>query len=406
MKAKKLVSLIVLSLCVMAFCWGSALAAEKKGPIHFVMVTDLTGPAHAQIAPAGWVTEDYLNWLNKTKGGINGHPIKITIVDSKYQLPLARTTYARLKGEKQTTISFDDYSGGIEALKLAFAADKVPVSMYTGHGPALYPTGWVVAHMPPYDDVLCAYANWIKKNWKESRKPRIALLLGDYAAGRAPEQAKWYVEKVGIEVVSIEYIPQLPTDTSDQLIRMRDKKPDFVFDTLMPDQLKVILKDRLKLGIKIPQANFFFNSDQVKATVPLEGYIGYMGFQATASWWEKDVPGVKLAYELYKHRGPVPNWTYVTTLAGVMGWVEAVKNALETVGYENLDGPAIMNGYLKIRNFKAMGLHPGLNYYKDDLRGGSKVKLCIFNKDGSISNLTDYFEAPHNLKLKAQAGIK
>jgi hypothetical protein len=47
-----------------------------------------------------------------------------------------------------------------------------------------------------------------------------------------------------------------------------------------------------------------------------------------------------------------------------------------------------------------------LNYYKDDLRGGNKVKLCIFNKDGSISTLTDYFEAPHNLKLKAQAGIK
>jgi hypothetical protein len=65
---------------------------------------------------------------------------------------------------------------------------------------------------------------------------------------------------------------------------MRDKKPDFVFDTLIPDQVKVVLRDRFKLGIKIPQTNFFFNSDLIKATVPLDAYAGYMGFQASASW--------------------------------------------------------------------------------------------------------------------------
>ena len=128
-------------------------------------------------------------------------------------------------------------------------------------------------------------------------------------------------EKIGVEIVSVEYVPVLPTNTSDLLVRMRDKKPDFVFDTLMPDQVKVVLKDRHKLGIKIPQVNFVFNSDLIKATVPLEAYAGYMGFQCSASWWEKDVPGVKLAYKLYQHREPIPNYMYVWGMVELWsGW--------------------------------------------------------------------------------------
>jgi hypothetical protein len=49
-----------------------------------------------------------------------------------------------------------------------------------------------------------------------------------------------------------------------------------------------------------------------------------------------------------------------------------------------------------------MGIFKDISYYPDDLRGNPWVKLCIFNKDGSISNLTDYYKAPHNLKLKAK----
>lgn len=402
MKTNKLVICMVVSIAVVMFCFGEV-RAEEKGPIHFVILTDLTGPAHAQVSPQGWAGEDYFRWLND-QGGINGHPVTIEVIDTRYQLPQIRTAYTRYKTRKHTTLSFDAISGGIDALKTQFAADKVPVQMLTGHGPALYPASWVFASIPPYDDTLCAFADWIAENWDKDRKPRLALLLGDYASGRSPETAKWYCEKKGIEIVSVEYVPLMPTDTSDLLVRMRDKEPDFVFDTLMPDQCKVVLKDRLKLGIKIPQVNFVFNSYLIKSTVPLEAYAGYMGFQHVSSWWEKDVPGVKLAYELHQRRGPTPNATYIAAVGGHMVWAEAVRKALEKVGYDNLDGQAIYDGYLEIKDFKAMGIFKEISYYPDDLRGTKWLKICVFNDDGSISNLTDWFEAPQNLKLKAEAG--
>ena len=378
--------------------------AAEKGPIHFVMLTDLTGPAHAQVAPEGWAAEDYIKWLNK-HGGINGHPVTIEVIDTKYQLPLIRTAYARNKDRKQMTMSFDAISGGIEAHERSVCnRQNSRVDVYRTWTGAL--SGLVGfcrdCHLTTTHCALMQIG--LKQTGKKNVSHVWHYFWGIMLQDGHLRRPNGTVEKIGVDIVSIEYVPVLPTDTSDLLIRMRDKKPDFVFDTLMPDQCKVVLKDRFKLGIKIPQANFVYNSDLIKATVPLEAYVGYMGLQCAASWWEKDVPGVKLAYELYKHRGPIPNSTYVSTLGGIMAWVEAVKNALNKVGYEKLDGQAIYDGYMQIKNFTAMGLFKEISYYPDDLRGSKWLKICKFNNDGSISNVTDWMEAPHNLKLKAKEG--
>jgi len=381
---------------------NTVLAAEKE-PINFVYITDLTGPAHAQAAPLGWAMEDYFNWLNE-HGGIEGHPARVELVDTKYQLPLMRTAYTRVKNRKHTTVSFDSLSGGIEALRQEFAKDRIPVLMCTGHGPALYPASWVVSIMPPYDDTLCTMADWIKANWKENRAPRLALFLGDYASGRSPEAAKWYCEKKGIDIVATEYCPLLPTDTSDLLIRIRNAKPDFIYDTLMPGQVKVVLRDRMKLGIKIPQVNFVFNSLLIKKTVPPEAYSGYMGFQLARSWWEKDVEGVQFAYKLYEKRGPMPPYVYIAATGGAMIWAEALKNTVRNVGYDGISGPSIMEGYKSIKDFNAMGLYKNVKYTAEDLRGSKWLKICQFQEDGSIKDVTDWMAAPWNLKLRAESG--
>ena len=127
-----------------------------------------------------------------------------------------------------------------------------------------------------------------------------------------------------------------------------------------------------------------------------------MGILPSSVWFEKNLPGVKLSYELFKKRGPIPNATYIAAVGACMVWVEAVKNALNKVGYEKLDGQAIYDGYMQIKNFTAMGIFPGVSYFPGDQRGVSKIRICRFENDGSVSTVADWFDVPHNLKLKAQ----
>jgi len=127
-----------------------------------------------------------------------------------------------------------------------------------------------------------------------------------------------------------------------------------------------------------------------------------MGILPSSVWFEKNLPGVKLSYELFKKRGPIPNATYIAAVGACMVWVEAVKNALNKVGYEKLDGQAIYDGYMQIKNFTAMGIFPGVSCFPGDQRGVSKRRICRFENDGSVSTVADWFDVPHNLKLKAQ----
>lgn len=400
---KKLVrpSVLVAFIACVIFGNSSFVFAQEKKPLKFFILTDLTGPVHAQIASEGWAAEDYFAWLNK-QGGIEGHPVDISVIDTKYSLPLIRSAYNRIKDTKNMALNFDAISGGIEALKGEFIKDKIPAMMMTGHGPAVYPPGWVFSVMTPYDDVLCTMADWITSFWKENRKPRLALFLGDYASGRAPELAKWYCEKKGIEVVSVEYCPLQPTDSTDLLSRIRDAKPDYIFDTLMADQIKVVLRDRVRLGIKTPQVTFVFSSEVIMATVPKEAYVGYMGFQNNNSWWNADVPGVKLALDLYKKRGNQPNLTYFLSVGGCMVWEEAVRNALKKVGYDGLTGPAVYDGYMGIKQFTARGIFKDITYTKDDLRGNRWQRIAKINDDSTLSWVTDHMPTPWNLKMKAE----
>jgi hypothetical protein len=85
-----------------------------------------------------------------------------------------------------------------------------------------------------------------------------------------------------------------------------------------------------------------------------------------------------------------------------MIWARAVKNALETVGYDKLNGAAIFDGYMKIKNFTARGIFKEIDYTKGDRRGNKWLRISKLNKDGSVSAITEWFPSPWNLKLKAE----
>lgn len=399
---------VLVASIALAGCAAPEEAAVEKGPIKLAMVTDMTGPAHEQVMWCGWAAEDFAKWVNE-QGGISGHPVEMEVVDTKYDLTLIRTAYKRLRTEV-VSMSFDAQSHAYDALGDMFRMDEMPVLLTTGAGSALYPPGYVFSCMAPYDDRCCGMVDWIVANWEETRRPRLALLLGDYSSGRIAEQAEWYIEGKGVDLVAKEIVPWGPTDTTDQWVRIRDANPDYIYDTLCPDMMKVALMDKHRLGVDIPQLNFFWNSAIIRDTVPGEAYDGLMGMYSIYQWFNADKPGVKLVESIwtdYGHRtAAASNVTncYIMAMASLFMQEEAIRLAIEQVGYEDLTPPAVYDGFCSIKNFDCRGLTKPFSLSKDKPRGQGGVQIGMLHKDGTVSIVCDWIECPWHLKLKAERG--
>lgn len=399
------VVVLVASVCLTA-CAGPTTPPEGKQPLRIVMFGDMTGPLSPMIGAVGLMFKDYFSWVNEN-GGINGYPVEAVVIDTKYDVSVCRSAY---KKEKDAGMLLG-FTGGASMVFMAvsqFAAeDKIPFVLDCLLSEGLYPPGWFSSLYVPTDDRVCGLADWFLKDWKESRKPRLALLMGDYGAGKAPSGAKWYLEKQGIDVVMEEIVPLNVTDTTDHLTRVRDANPDFIYDTLLVHQQKLALKDRVRLGMQdIPWYTFIVNYAGLSAMVRPEEYDGYVVLAETADSWQQDIPSVRFIDELWVKGGhPGEHAPNYAPAAHNMLAVDAIERALDKVGGENINGQAIYDALTQTKNFTADGLllNPA-SFSKEKTRGSDYIQLVQLNKDGSPTIIAKNVPCPWNLKLRAEAG--
>jgi len=414
LRSKLMVALavvVVASLCMVACAEPAAPAPpvveEEKGPLRVVSFCDLTGPVAPQVMYSAWQFEDYFNWVNEN-GGINGHPVEAVVIDMRYDVSILRTAYKKEKDTGFLCGSSGACSVVFNTLGEFAAEDQIPFIQDCFHGIALYPPGWFFSLPTATDDKVAALADWILKDWKEPRKPRLALLMGDYGAGKGAMDANWYLEKQGIEVVIEEIVPLTVTDTTDHLTRVKDVNPDFIFDTLLITQQKLALKDRVRLGMQdIPWFNFYWTYGMVNSMIRPEEYDGYINLQSIAQSWQQDIPGVRFGDELWKAGGHEGDYAPAyLPLSSHMLMADALKRAMDKVGYENMNGKAVYDALTETKNFTADGLCSTANFSKEKTRGTDTVNFIQLHKDGPPTFIEKNVPCPWNLKLRAEAGIK
>jgi branched-chain amino acid transport system substrate-binding protein len=107
-----------------------------------------------------------------------------------------------------------------------------------------------------------------------------------------------------------------------------------------------------------------------------------------------EVPGIKLLRDLQmKYRGRLDvqgdeahgfRAAYVTC--------EALKRAVEEVGYENVGGAAVNRALLSMKDFDPYGIGP-ITYTAEDHRGSNGVRIYQV-RGGEVVPVTDWREAP------------
>jgi len=386
-----LIMLLLLTAC------ASAPPTEEGKVVRFGYMSPFTGPGATEAIALSAVL-DYLEYFNEEQR-IPGVTLQVTWVDVQIHLSKFASAYSRLR-DQGIFIMMSNQTQGIEAYHSRFERDQIP--LYTGNPckEYVYPPGWYYFRSPTWGEQAAANFDYIMENWQEERPPKLALMLVDTGLGKQPlPEAADYAESLGIEVLPLEFLPSsyMVLDATVQLLRISQGGADFAYITGIQPTAGPILRDAERLGL-LDEIQFMgMESTGGSPLIELAGAAGegYLYGRTIPTFGEVEVPGVKLMLDKQmEYRGrQAKEDEYITGWVGASIICEAIRKAVENVGYENLDGPAVKEGLDSIKDFNVYGLATITYNPPYDHRGSDK--LAIYQvRGGEIVRVTDWRSAP------------
>lgn len=358
---------------------GIAAAAVLATAVHAQEIVignlaDITGGTADVGKPYAEGVKAYADYING-KGGINGKKIKLLQFDYAYKIPEALNLYKKFKDQDKVVAIQGWGSGDTEALKEQVAKDQIPYwsASYSAHltDPKTAPYNFFCA--PDYSTAARAGLKYLKDNWKEKRKPKVAFIYPDNGYGKAPiPGAKKYAEEIGFEIVGEENVALNAIEATTQLLNLKKSNPDFAWVGGTKVSTAVILKDAKKLGLTTKFFGNIWSADEGTPKLAAgaeEGYLVMLG----ADLYGESGPGMKVIQEVTKNQ-PVPShW--------IRGWVsmmvmsEALKIADKN---KDLTGPGIKKAAETLKNFDTQGLTAPITYTATDHRPNMSVIIAEF----------------------------
>ena len=406
-----LVVMLLISISILAACVGGTQQPTTQ-TVKIGNLTDLTGPGAPSILLKFRGESDYFSYLNDVQGGIEykdpktGKVAKVKIEhlwsDTRYQVPLGITAYKKFK-EEGVVCLLTTVSGHTDALRDFVADDEIPmVTPAPGSDQNINPPGWIFLDRCTYADCYAGFLKWCKEQWKGEGSPKVATLVYDNPFGRGaitPATAE-YARGIGVDIVASEFVEMMPVDTTTQLLRIRDAKADYVYMNMIAATCAAIMKDANRLGLADKITFVGGHNCYLDEVIALGGDVveGVMGAMAYASWYE-DVPGVNFAKELQnRYHGEITRaGAYFIPCALNPVIVEAIRLALNEVGFDALDGAAVKDALEgNIRDFDTGGLTGPITYTTQERRGNRFIKIGKI-EGGKVVSISDWFESPDML---------
>jgi hypothetical protein len=307
-----------------------------------------------------WGGQDYVRYFNEQEI-IPGVPIELLWRDTALQTGLGIGHYERLVAAGVPLVAAVD-SVLILGLRERFERDEVVMFATAGYHELMYP----------------------------------AFVGIDHPWGYEPRYAIGYARDLGFEVLPHEIIPLVVLDATVQLLRLREAGADLVYLQCPASGSGPILRDAERLGL-LGEFQFAGQYTAMGEKVIESTGAASEGFltSRTYPWFsETEVPGVKLMIDnMMKYHGEVQREAeYALGLVGAAVMCEAISTAIENVGYENLDGPAIKEALDGMKDFDVYGL-ASITYKPDDHRGATKMAVYEV-RGGELVRVSDWREVP------------
>ncbi len=392
---------VALFLSVLLVAGGTLLAPHQAMAAEMIKVgglVDLTGPTSFVGKQYAAGTQDAVNWLNETQGGINGKKIDYLINDYQYKIPLAIARYKQFKARDKVIMISGWGTGDTEAMRPFITKDKLPYvsASYSSHlnNPAQTPYNFFIG--TSYSDQMRIAIKWFHEDFKSNpcagkRKARVAWVYVDNAYGRAPLPAgEEYLKELGMEFVGAELLGFNDLDATSQVLNMKKRKPDYIFFNITSNAHSVFLKEarKHKFSAKIVSINWAFDEDMIRLAG--EAGQGAMGVGPFA-FYGQDVPFMKTIVDWNnKHHGAdtYRNVRYVQGWANMLVIFEGLRRADKS---GQLNGPGIKAALESLDNYETGGLTAPITFTAEDHRPNTAARIHTIKGD-KIVPYTDYID--------------
>jgi branched-chain amino acid transport system substrate-binding protein len=384
--------------------------AQSKGEIVIGMQCDRTGATQivgTVICPG---MHDYVALVN-SKGGVEGHKIKLLEIDHEYKVPPAVESYERHKKEGAVTMAVYG-TPQIYALAAKLTEDRIPGTS-PGFGSAAAADGVKYPYIFPiaatYWSQGAAAVDFVKKQMLGGslKGKKIAYIFYDNPAGREPiEVIEDLATQEGFQL-KIFAVPPPGVEMGAQVLDIAQRfRADAVIAHLFGGAPAVSIKEFKRVGyplnkvVSLVWGSAEVNIDAAGGFGVAEGYYT-MQFAGVGS----DFPVLNEIREMYKKEGKPAQKEMASTVYYNRGvliaalHVEAIRNALKAKGGGKITGVDTKAGFEKISGFTLGGLVPPLKVTTTDHEGGGLVQIWQV-KGGKFVKVTDWYSAYNDVVAK------
>ena len=370
-------------------------AAVQADEIVVGMQCDRTGPTQTVgtfLCPG---YHDYVNLIN-SKGGIEGHTVKVLEIDHEYKVPPGMEAYQRFKAEGAVIVAIYG-TPHTQALTPLLHPDEIPGTS-PGFGSAAAANGKKYPYLFPiaatYWSQGAAAVQFAKdKLGGELKGKKIAYLLYDNPAGREPLPVlQKLAELEGFQLKEFAVPPpgvEMKVQVQDIARRYR---ADFVINHTFGKAPSVSINEMTRNGYSLNKMVGLVWAAAESNIMGAGGWDKAQGFNvmqfAGAGSNYPILDEIKAMFKAEGKEVPREMDTTVYYNRGVLAaalHLKAIENAVKAKGGSaDISGEDVKNGFEKISNFTLGGILPPMAITEEDHEGGGWVQIFEVKGDGFV----------------------
>jgi branched-chain amino acid transport system substrate-binding protein len=386
----------------------STVAPPTGDPIAVGLICDRSGPLQiigVNLCPG---FHDYIELVNTTQGGVEGHPIEVIDIDHAYEVPKGVAAYEQMREQGSVGVLCFGTAVAI-ALNENVNRDEIPC-LTPGFGiaqagdPTAYPYQFPIA--ASYLSQGAAAVDYALAH-TDAENPKIAYLYYDNPSGQEPVPVlEALAEREGFELKTFA-VPAPGIEMAAQVTDITQRfEADFVISHLFGKAPSVSIKALKEAGYPLDQV-ISLVWGAAEADIEAAGGMAFADGYTTLQFADvgQDSDTIKDIIAMYEGRGEeVPAALTDSSVyynrgaftAAVV--VEGLRRALEQ-GADPVTGKALKAGLESLTEFDAGGLAPPLNVSGTDHEGGGFTRVYQV-QDGELRPVGDWDNPDHELVLE------